>query len=99
MNATNMPGFTAEVSLFQRNGYYFSVNVASHTHRKDGVVIPQRFKRPRITVIPGLDFWQPMSDCESACTHDCLVGGGGVSDCSLACNYHCNEPLTKTYQV
>lgn len=95
MNATNMPGFTAEASLFLKGGYHFSVTVASHIHRKDGVVIPQRFKLPRITVIPG----PLMSDCESACTHDCLVGGGGVSDCSLACNYHCNEPLTKTYQV
>lgn len=78
MNTMNMPGFTAEVSLYKAINHYHMVGAI---HQDDGTVHPAQTES-------GDPF------CVPRCFRACIEGGGSGFQCSQECRSECNPSIT-----
>jgi hypothetical protein len=77
MNSINMPGFTAEASLYKRSGRYESVATQSHNGGGERVIAQLRVGGGGTT-----GFWG-CALCVSACT--IILGPEAALECLIAC--------------
>ena len=89
MNTMNMPGFTADISLYRTCGRYRSVANQSHISGGEGVVAQIRVGGGFGTT-GGLGFLDLPSWCETKCYIGytlCLAAWGATIAGAAACSY------------
>jgi len=78
MNTMNMPGFTAEVSLYKTINHYHMIEAI---HQADGTVYAAQSGT-------GDPF------CFGRCFRECIEDGFPPFQCGPACRQECNPPIT-----
>jgi hypothetical protein len=95
MNTMNMPGFTAETSLYETSGHYQSVTTQSYSSGGQGVI-------SQLRVLPPLrggggGFWGCGTLCDiayGACLLACAATGPAALACVATCTFlydHCSD--------
>jgi hypothetical protein len=82
MSKTNLPGFTADASLYKTSKPY-GVAARLEAMRLSRTVYPQRVTGP------GGPIGLPGQDCAGACWHMCMTFGGGqrcLDNCMSTCS-------------
>jgi hypothetical protein len=77
------PGFTAEASLYKTSRPYGMVATSEALNASPGLYL-QRVRGPTGPI--GL----PGQDCDGACSHICMIFGGGSQQCFDSCRSTCS---------
>lgn len=91
MNTLNMPGFTAEDSLYQTNGHYRAMGSTFNAVVVGQGVVPQAIDL--LKCLGGCHFFDSSDFCQLLCFWEEAIrgggsgggGGGGSQTCSLGC--------------
>lgn len=87
----NIPGFTAEASLYKTSKHY-GMAATLEAIELSTTLYPQM----RRATGPYGPIGFPGQDCEGACWHVCMSTGGGrgwfFEDCMNSCQSSCSEP-------
>ncbi len=81
----NMPGFTAEVSIYRLTGRYSRVvHMVDSSHSLIGPALTLSAPARRLPI----PFPDPLAPC-AACLSDCIHRGGDSFSCSNLCSWIC----------
>ncbi len=88
MNTINMPGFTADASLYRTSEPYRMATILEALEVSPKLYL-QRVRGPAGPI--GL----PGQDCEGACLHVCMLNGHATQQCIDSCRSTCTgSPFT-----